>query len=234
VGQINALSVLDLGDLAFGAAARITARTFAGRGGVVNIERESQLSGKTHDKGVLILSGLLGSRYAQGHPLSLSATMCFEQSYEGIDGDSASSTEFYALLSSLADLPIDQSLAVTGSVNQLGQVQAIGGVNEKVEGFFDICRKKGLTGRQGAVIPRANVRHLMLRKDLVAAVADGKFHIYAVDSVDEGIEILTGVPAGELRADGTYPEGTVNARVAARLAQLHEAVRGTYAPGDRS
>lgn len=232
VGQINALSVLDLGDIAFGVPTRITARTFAGRSGVVNIERESQLSGRTHDKGVLILCGLLGARFAQRRPLSLSASLCFEQSYEGVDGDSASSTEYYALLSSLSGLPIDQSLAVTGSVNQKGQVQAIGGVNEKVEGFFDVCRAKGLTGRQGVIVPRANVPHLMLRGDVVEAVAEGRFHIYAVDNVDEGIELLTGVPAGVEGPDGTYPEGTVNALVAARLEQLAEAVRSARVPGE--
>ncbi|MHB1004379.1 MAG: Lon protease family protein [Chloroflexota bacterium] len=232
VGQINGLSVLDLGDLTFGSPARITARTYAGRAGVVNIEREAQLSGKTHDKGVLILGGLLGSRYAQQQPLSLAATLCFEQSYNGVDGDSASSTEFYALLSSLAGLPIDQSLAVTGSVNQKGEIQAIGGVNQKVEGYFDVCRLKGITGHQGVMIPRANVRHLMLREDVVTAVAAGQFHLYAVSSVDEGIEILTGVPAGAPSADGSYPEGTVNALAAGRLAQFADAVRRARAMGD--
>lgn len=226
VGQVNGLAVYDLGDIAFGQPSRITARTFAGRGGVVNIEREARLSGKTHDKGVLILTGYLGSRFAQNQPLSLSASLCFEQSYEGIDGDSASSTELYAILSSLSHLPIDQSLAVTGSVNQNGEVQAIGGVNEKVEGFYDICLAKGFTGRQGVLVPRANVRHMMLRPDIVEAVAAGKFHVYAVETVDQGIELLTGKPLGQPAADGSYPEGTVGNLVMARLSELAKAVRG--------
>ncbi len=227
VGQVNGLAVYDLGDLAFGQPSRITARTFAGRTGVVNIERESQLSGKTHDKGVLILTGFLGSRFAQGQPLSVSISLCFEQSYEGIDGDSASSTELYAILSSLSGQAIDQSLAVTGSVNQNGEIQAIGGVNEKVEGYYDVCLAKGLTGKQGVMIPKANARHLMLRPDIVDAVAAGKFHVYAVGSVAEGIELLTGVPLGEPDGAGVYPEGTLGKRVGERLAELAKAVRGT-------
>ncbi|MHB1131483.1 MAG: Lon protease family protein [Chloroflexota bacterium] len=225
VGQVNGLAVYDLGDLAFGQPTRITARVYAGRSGVVNIEREAQLSGRSHDKGVLIITGYLGSRFAQKQPLSLSASLCFEQSYDGVDGDSASSTELYALLSSLAELPIDQSLAVTGSVNQKGEIQAIGGVNEKVEGFYDVCLAKGLTGRQGVIIPRANAQHLMLRPDVVEAVAAGRFHVYAVDSVAEGLELLTGVPLGEPDADGGYPEDTAGHKVATRLAALAEAVR---------
>ena len=225
VGQINGLTVYDLGDISFGMPARITARTFAGRAGVINIERESRLSGRIHDKGVLILSGYLGARFATSEPLSLAASLCFEQSYEGVDGDSASAAELYVILSSLSGLPIKQSLAVTGSINQKGEVQAIGGVNQKIEGFFDVCRLRGLTGRQGVIIPRANVRHLMLREDVAAAVAAGQFHVYAVSSVDEGIEILTGTPMGEMGADGTYPEGTVSRRVADRLRELAEAVR---------
>ncbi len=217
--------MLDLGDIAFGAPSRITARTYAGRTGVINIEREANLSGSTHDKGVLILAGLLGGLYAQDTPLALSATLAFEQSYSGVDGDSASSAELYAILSSLSGLPIDQSLAVTGSVNQRGQVQAIGGVNEKIEGFFDVCARKGLTGRQGVIIPKANVRHLMLRGNVISAVREGQFHIYAVDSIDQGIELLTGVPAGARDASGAYPEGSVNALVETEIKRLAAAVR---------
>lgn len=224
VGQVNGLAVLELGDYAFGRPSRITARTFQGRSGVINIEREARLSGRTHDKGVLILSSFLGGRYAQDKPLSLSASIAFEQSYEGIDGDSASSTELYALLSSLADLPIKQGIAVTGSVDQWGQVQAIGGATLKIEGFFDVCRAMpaGLTGEQGVIVPIANMPHLMLREDVVEAVAQGRFHIYPVRTIDEGIEILTGVPAGERGPDGAYPPDSVNGRVDRRLRDLAE------------
>ena len=190
-----------------------------GRGGIVNIERESKLSGKSHDKGVLILSGYLGGKFAQQHPLSVSASVCFEQSYDGVDGDSASSTELYAILSSLAELPIKQGIAVTGSVNQNGEIQAIGGINQKIEGFFDVCRLKGLTGAQGVLMPRSNLRNLMLRPDVIEAVSQGKFHIYAVDSVDEGIEVLTGTGAGARGADGHYPEDSVNGRVEKKLSR---------------
>ena len=229
VGQLNGLVVYDLGDFSFGRPSRITIRTFAGRSGVINIERESQLSGKIHDKGVLILSGYLGSKYAQTRPLSLSASISFEQSYEGVDGDSASSTELYGILSSLANLPVKQSIAVTGSVNQMGEIQPIGGVNQKVEGFFDMCRVKGLTGEQGVIIPHQNVRNLMLREDVVEAVSQGQFHVYAVRTVDEGIEILTGVPAGQSQADGSYPSGTVNCLVDRRLQEMADSMRGFYA-----
>lgn len=224
VGQVNGLAVLALGDYAFGRPTRITCRTFQGRGGVINIEREARLSGKIHDKGIMILSGFLGGRYAQDKPLSLSASIAFEQSYEGVDGDSASSTELYALLSSLADLPIKQGVAVTGSVNQNGEIQAIGGVTAKVEGFFDVCRAMpgGLTGEQGVIIPVTNVANLMLRDDVVAAVAEGRFHLWPVRTVDEGIAILTGVPAGERDADGAYPPETVNGRVDRKLRELAE------------
>lgn len=225
IGQVNGLAVYDLGDVAFGRPSRITARTFAGRAGVVNIEREAKLSGSTHDKGVLILSGYLGWRYAQERPLGLVASVAFEQSYDGIDGDSASSTELYAILSSLAELPIDQSIAVTGSVNQRGQVQPIGGANEKIEGFFDICRAVGLTGRQGVMIPQRNVRNLMLRDDVVEAVGRGEFSIYAVDTIDEGLEVLTGVPAGDRQADGSYPPNTVHRLVDDRLRRLAESLQ---------
>ena len=213
VGQVNGLAVLALGDTEFGKPTRITAKTFLGQGGVVNIEREAKLSGKVHDKGMLILSGYLGGRYAQDKPLSLSATITFEQSYDGVDGDSASSSELYVLLSSLSGLPINQGLAVTGSVNQHGEIQAIGGATVKIEGFFDVCREKGLTGRQGVVMPTANAATLMLREDVVEAVDAGQFHIYTVDTIDEGISLLTGVPAGERGPDGRFPEGTVNRRV---------------------
>ena len=228
-GQVNGLSVYDLGIFSFGRPSRITAKTFLGRRGVINIERESQLSGPIHNKGVLILSGYLGWKYAQDKPLSLSASICFEQSYSGVEGDSASSTELYAILSGLSDLPIEQGIAVTGSVNQKGEVQPIGGVNHKIEGFFDVCKAKGLTGDQGVMIPHQNVRNLMLREDVVKAVHEGKFHIYEVKTVDEGIGILTGVPAGERQADGTYPEGTVNYRVDKRLGELAEGLKGYYA-----
>ena len=222
VGQVNGLAVYQMGDFSFGKPSRITTKTFMGRGGLVNIERESKLSGKSHDKGVLILGGYLGGKYAQHSPLSLSSTICFEQSYDGVDGDSASSTELYSILSSLSEVPIRQGIAVTGSVNQNGEVQAIGGVNFKIEGHFDICRLKGLTGEQGVMIPQTNMRNLMLRSDVVDAVKAGKFHIYSVRSIDEGIEVLTGIAAGALQADGRYPEGTINDRVQKKLQQFTE------------
>ncbi|MCB9133150.1 MAG: AAA family ATPase [Anaerolineales bacterium] len=220
VGQVNGLAVLMLGDHMFGKPSRITAKTFLGQAGVVNIEREARLSGKIHDKGMLIINGFLGGRYALNKPLSLTATITFEQNYDGIDGDSASSTEIYALLSSLSGLPIKQSIAVTGSVNQHGEIQAIGGATDKIEGFFDICKEKGLTGAQGVIIPQANVNSLMLREDVVQAVADGQFHIYPVRTVDEGIAILTGVEAGERGEDGKFPKETVNRLVDDGLRKL--------------
>ena len=226
VGQVNGLVVYDLGDSSFGRPARITAKTFAGRRGVINIEREAQLSGRIHDKGVLILSGYLGWKFAQNKPLSLSASLSFEQSYEGVEGDSASSTELYAILSSLSELPVQQGIAITGSVNQKGEIQPIGGVNQKVEGFFDVCRVNGLTGEQGVIVPHQNVRNLMLRDDVVEAVRGGRFHIHAVKTIDEGIEVLTGVPAGERQPDGSYAEGTVNYLVDSRLRELAESLRG--------
>ena len=222
VGQVNGLAVYQMGDFAFGKPSRITAKTFMGRGGIVNIERESKLSGKTHDKGVLILGGYLGAKYAQKSRMSLSSSICFEQSYDGVDGDSASSTELYAILSSLSEVPIKQGIAVTGSVNQNGEVQAIGGVNQKIEGHFDVCRVKGLTGDQGVMIPQANMRNLMLRPDVVEAVKDRKFQIYAVATIDEGIEVLTGVAAGVLDEKGDYPVGSINALVVKKLAQFAE------------
>jgi lon-related putative ATP-dependent protease len=217
VGQVNGLSVVDLGDYAFGHPSRITARVAPGNAGVVNIEREIRQSGPAHSKGVLILAGYILGQYAAEAPLTLSASLGFEQVYELVDGDSASSAELYALLSALAEVPLRQDLAVTGSVNQLGQVQAIGGVNEKIEGFFAVCRMRGLTGTHGVIIPRANVQHLMLRRDVIEAVRQGQFHIYAIDHVDQGLELLTGMPAGQRAPDGTYPADTVHGRVAARL-----------------
>jgi predicted ATP-dependent protease len=225
VGQLNGLAVYQMGDFSFGKPSRITAKTFVGRGGVVNIEREAKLSGKSHDKGVLILSGYLGGKYAQEKPLSLSASICFEQSYDGVDGDSASSTELYAILSSLSGVPLKQSIAVTGSVNQNGEVQAIGGINRKIEGFYDVCRLKGLTGSQGVLMPKSNLRNLMLRSDVVKAVEEGKFHIYAVASIDEGIEVLTGVAAGTRNAAGKFPNGSINALVEAKLLYYSERQR---------
>ncbi|MGQ9645144.1 MAG: Lon protease family protein [Thermodesulfobacteriota bacterium] len=220
VGQVNGLSVYSLGDYSFGRPSRITAKTSMGKAGIINIEREVEMSGPIHNKGVYILAGYLRDRYAQDKPITMSASICFEQSYSGVEGDSASSTELYALLSSLANLPLRQDIAVTGSVNQKGEIQPIGGVNEKIEGFFDVCRAKGLTGRQGVMIPHLNVGDLMLRKDVIEAVKEGKFHIYPVKTVDQGIEILTGVEAGE-RLDGAgYKEGTVNYRVDQKLREL--------------
>lgn len=224
-GQVNGLAVYDLGTISFGKPSRITASTFLGQEGVINIEREANLSGKTHDKGVLILSGYLGAKYAKDKPLSLNASIAFEQNYQGIDGDSASSTELYAVLSSLANMPIRQNIAVTGSVNQQGAVQAIGGVNQKIEGFFEVCKAKGLTGDQGVMIPHQNVRNLMLREDVVKAAEEGRFHIYSVKTIDEGIEILTGVPAGELQDDGAYPEGTINYLVNQRLQEQADSMK---------
>lgn len=225
VGQVNGLSVIQLGDYEFGRPNRITARTYLGSKGLVNIEREVKMSGRIHDKGVLILVGYLGGKYAQQVPLQFSASICFEQAYEGVEGDSASSTELYALLSSLSRLPIKQGIAVTGSVNQRGEIQPIGGVNQKIEGFYEVCKIQGLDGTQGVIIPKRNVRNLMLREEVVQAVAEGKFHIWPVETVDEGIEILTGVPAGQLQEDGTYPEGTVNALVVQGLRRLAETLQ---------
>ncbi len=220
VGQVNGLSVYDMGQFSFGKPTRITARTAVGRAGVINIEREADLSGSTHNKGVLILGGYLRGKYAQSKPFSLSASLAFEQSYAGVDGDSASSTEVYALLSSLSKLPLRQDLAVTGSLNQKGEIQPIGGVNEKIEGFFEVCRAKGMTGTQGVIIPRQNIQNLMLRQDVVDAVSRGQFHIYPVTTIDEGIEILTGIEAGRLKDDGDFEEGTVNDLVDRELQRL--------------
>jgi len=219
-GQINGLSVYSMGEFAFGKPTRITARTAVGRAGVINIEREADLSGRTHNKGILILGGYLRGKYAQKKPFSLSASIAFEQSYSGVDGDSASSTEVYAILSSLSNLPLKQYIAVTGSLNQKGEIQPIGGVNEKIEGFFDVCKAKGLTGNQGVIIPHQNIKNLMLNNDVVEAVKQAKFHIYPVKSIDEGIEILTEVKAGERKKDETFEEGTVNYLVDQELQRL--------------
>ncbi|MGQ9668109.1 MAG: Lon protease family protein, partial [Anaerolineae bacterium] len=225
IGQVNGLSIIDLGDITFGRPNRITASIGLGTEGLIDIEREAKLGGPIHTKGVLILAGYLAQQYAQDKPLSLSARLVFEQSYSGVEGDSASSTELYALLSALADLPIQQGIAVTGSVNQKGEVQAIGGVNEKIEGFYAICKVLGLNGRQGVIIPASNVKHLMLKDEVVEAVRRGQFHIWAVHTVDEGIEILTGVPAGRRLPDGTFEPGTVHYRVDQRLRQFSERMR---------
>ncbi|HMA54872.1 MAG TPA: AAA family ATPase [Acidobacteriota bacterium] len=233
VGQVNGLSVYDMGQFMFGKPARITARTGMGRGGVINIEREADMSGPTHNKGVLILGGYLRGRYAVKRPMSLTASLAFEQSYGGVDGDSASSTEVYAILSSLSGLPLRQDLAVTGSLNQRGDIQPIGGVNEKIEGFFDVCKAKGLTGTQGVVMPHQNVQNLMLRADVVAAVKDGRFHIYPVKSIDEGIEILTGVEAGAPDAAGEYPDGTVHGLVDRELQRLAKGLQDFSAAGEK-
>ena len=219
-GQVNGLSVVPLGDFTFGRPNRITARARLGKGEIVDIEREVKLGGPIHSKGVLILSGFLGGRYARERPLSLSASLVFEQSYGGVEGDSASAAELFALLSAIGEIPLDQSLAVTGSVNQHGEIQAVGGINEKIEGFFDACRERELTGRQGVLIPVSNVKHLMLREDVVAAVAEGRFHVWPFSSVDEGMELLTGLAAGERNAEGKYPPGSVNGRVEARLVEM--------------
>jgi lon-related putative ATP-dependent protease len=220
VGQVNGLSVYQLGEFEFGRPSRITAKTGMGRAGIVNIEREAAMSGPTHNKGVLILGGYLLGKFAQNKPLVLSATITFEQSYAGIDGDSASSTEIYAILSSLSGIPIRQDIAVTGSVNQHGEIQPIGGVNLKVEGFFDVCKARGLTGKQGVMIPHQNVNDLMLRHDVVEAVTKGNFHIYAIHTVDEGIELLTGKPAGQRARSGRFTPGSVNDLVDRKLAEF--------------
>jgi len=230
VGQINGLSVYSLGDITFGKPSRITCKTFLGRGGVINIERESQLSGRIHDKGVLILGGYMGWKYAQDAPLSLSASLCFEQTYEGVEGDSASSAELYALLSSLSSVPLKQNIAVTGSVNQKGEIQPIGGVNQKIEGFYQVCKAKGLTGDQGVVIPVLNVRNLMLKQEIVDAVDQGKFHIYAVSTIDDGVEVITGLPAGKKKKDGTYPVGSINYLVDKRLKEMAKKLRAFAGP----
>jgi lon-related putative ATP-dependent protease len=231
VGQVNGIAVLQVGDLAFGKPSRITARVRLGRGEVVDIEREVALGGPIHSKGVLILAGFLGQRFGRDRPLALSASLVFEQSYGGVEGDSASSTELYALLSAVSGIPVRQCLAVTGAVNQQGAVQAVGGINEKIEGFFDLCSARGLTGEQGVLIPHSNVKHLMLREDVVAAVEARRFHIYPVETVDQGIAILTGRPAGDADAAGRFPEGTVNHAVQEQLQRFAEQARSFASSG---
>jgi len=223
VGQINGLTVITIGDYSFGKPARITASTYMGKNGIINIEREVEMSGASHSKGVLILTGYFGEQFAQEMPLSLTASVCFEQLYGGVDGDSASSTEAYAILSSLSGVPINQSIAVTGSVNQKGEIQPIGGVNEKIEGFYQICKMRGFNNEQGVIIPVQNIRNLNLSDEIIEAVKKGSFHIYAVKSIDEGIEILTGVPAGKKEKDGSFPYGTINYLAYEKLKKFTEA-----------
>ena len=225
VGQINGLSVYSLPEFSFGRPSRITVKTSMGKSGIISIEKEAELSGSTYDKGVLILSGFLRDRFAQKKPLNLTASITFEQSYSGVDGDSASSTELYALMSSLSGIPIEQGIAVTGSVNQNGEIQAIGGVNQKIEGFFKVCRAKGLTGNQGVMIPRSNIGDLALSHEVIEAVKEGSFNLWAVDCIDQGIEIVMGVKAGEKDESGNYPEGTVNYLVDKRLEELAKGLK---------
>jgi len=233
-GQVNGLSVYNLGDYAFGKPSRITVKTSLGKAGIINIEREVEMSGPIHNKGVYILSGYLRDRYAQDKPITMSASICFEQSYSGVEGDSASSTELYGLLSSLSGLPLRQDIAVTGSVNQKGEVQPIGGVNEKIEGFFEVCKAKGLTGKQGVMIPHLNIDDLMLRKDVVQTVQEGKFRVYPVKTIDQGIAILTGVEAGERLEDGRFKEGTVNNLVDRKLQELGKKIKEYEGGGEEA
>jgi lon-related putative ATP-dependent protease len=225
VGQVNGLSVSGMGDFSFGTPSRVTASIGIGREGVVDIEREAKLGGPIHTKGVLILSGYLSDEYARDKPLSLSARLVFEQSYGGVEGDSASSTELYALLSALSEVPIKQNIAVTGSVNQKGEVQAIGGVNEKIEGFYEVCKAGGFTGDQGAIVPESNVQNLMLKEEVIETVKAEKFHIYSIKTIDEGIEVLTGVKAGKKKPDGTFEENTINYKVDKRLREMAEKLK---------
>ena len=225
VGQANGLAVLAFGDTIFGKPSRITARVSLGRGQFVNVERETKLSGRIHDKGFMVLTGYLRGKYGYNKPLSLNASIGFEQSYSEVDGDSASSTELYALLSAISGMPIAQGIAVTGSVDQNGNVQAIGGATQKIEGFFEVCRAKGLTGLQGVIVPRDNTKHLTLNDEVIAAVETGRFHIYGVSTIDEGIEVLTGASAGQRQGDGSYPRGTVHDRVEQRLAEMARSAR---------
>lgn len=225
-GQVNGLSIIDVGDYFFGRPSRITARTYIGRGGVINIERETRMSGNIHSKGVLTLAGYLGGRFAQLRPLSLTAQITFEQNYEGVEGDSAASAELYAILSSLSGLPVKQSLAVTGSVDQYGRIQPVGGVTEKIEGFFSICKARGLTGEHGVIIPWQNIDNSNLKKEIVTAVERGEFRIFAVKTIEEGIEILTGVPAGEMQEDRDYPEGSVFSLIERKLKEFGKVIAG--------
>ncbi|NIA22499.1 MAG: AAA family ATPase, partial [Anaerolineaceae bacterium] len=232
VGQVNGLVIYQMGDYDFGLPSRVTANVHVGSAGVVNIERRAELSGHIHTKGVEILAGLLGERFCQERPLALSASLTFEQSYGGIDGDSASGAEYFALLSALSGKPISQSIAVTGSINQKGDSQPIGGVTRKVEGFFDVCRIKGLTGRQGCIIPKSNVQNLVLRKDVLEAVRKKKFHIWAIENVDDGIELLTGIPAGKPNRSGKWTPDSIGDLVDKRLNQYAEKAK-SYGAKDR-
>ena len=225
IGQINGLTVMTIGDYTFGKPVKITANTYTGKTGVVNVEREVELSGSSHSKGVLILTGYLGEMFAQNIPLSLTASICFEQLYNGVDGDSASSTELYAILSSLSGIPINQSISVTGSVNQKGEIQPIGGVNDKIEGFFQICKMRGLDGSHGVIIPIQNIKNLSLSQEIVDAVKNKQFHIYAISTIDEGIEILTGVPAGKKDSNGRFPSGSINYLVQEKLIKYSKVSR---------
>jgi lon-related putative ATP-dependent protease len=225
IGQVNGLSIINLGDYMFGRPTRVTAAVGIGKEGIIDIEREAELGGPIHTKGVQILSGYLHSKYALDNPLSLNARLVFEQTYSGVEGDSASSTELYALLSALSGKPIKQYIAVTGSVNQKGMVQSIGGVNEKIEGYYEVCKTQRLNGKQGVVIPESNVKNLMLKRELVKAIEEDKFHIYPVKNISEGIEVLTGIEAGERQPDGSYPEGTINHAIQMRLTEMAEKIR---------
>jgi predicted ATP-dependent protease len=227
IGQVNGLAVYSLGDYAFGKPSRITAKSFMGERGVVNIERETRMSGRIHDKGILTLSGYMGGQYAQDKPLALSASLAFEQLYGGIDGDSASGAELFALLSSLSGLPINQGIAVTGSVNQRGEIQPVGGVNYKIEGFFRVCKDRGFNNQQGVIIPKANVRNLMLDDEVVEAIKEDKFHVWAISTVDQGIELLTGIPAGVKGSNGKYSNGSIHYLVDKQLKEWAQKTRRT-------
>jgi predicted ATP-dependent protease len=231
---VNALSVIDQGDYSFGRPSRITASTYLGRRGVINIERESDLSGKIHNKGVLILSGCLGERYGSQTPINLSASLCFEQTYGGVDGDSASAAELLCLLSSLAEIPLRQDLAVTGSINQKGEIQPVGGINSKIEGFFLACKASRLTGKQGVIIPEQNMINLMLKKEVVEAVKKKKFHIYTISNIDEGLNLLSGIEAGKKNAKGNYKAGTFNDKVQKKLISYNEAMKKEPDKNDES
>lgn len=232
VGQVNGLSVIQTEEYAFGHPTRITARTYIGSNGVTNIERETEMSGSSHSKGVLTLAGYLGGQFAQEKPLAVSAQLTFEQNYGGVDGDSASSAELYALLSSLADVPLKQNLAVTGSINQKGEIQPIGGATEKVESFFDLCEAKGLSGEQGVIIPEQNVDDLMLKEEVIEAVKAANFHIYSVKTVAEGIELLTGLNCGKREADGNFTEGSVFHKVQQKLEKYNKSIEATQNAND--
>ena len=235
--QVNGLSVIQLGNFSFGQPSRITARVRIGGSKVIDIEREVKLGGPIHSKGVLILSSYLGSYYSVDYPLSLTASLVFEQSYGEVEGDSASSAELYALISALSDIPVNQSLAVTGSVNQHGEIQPIGGVNEKIEGFFDVCGKRGLNGEQGVIIPASNSRHLMLRNDVCKAVEEGKFMVYSVETIDDGIELLTGMSAGQRDENGQFPADSINHLVQSKLTEyatkMHDYASHAESPGGK-